>query len=91
MVGIYHSMSHLLDPATIPEQSQDLIQQWTLRDLMLATATTEDTIKFLAKHKLLANSSTCVRLTTCGSAQIINAEVKSQFGMAVFSLRASYP
>ena len=53
------TMSHLLDPATIPEQPQDLIQQWTLRDLTLATATTEDSVKFLAKRKLLANSSTC--------------------------------
>ena len=59
MAGVYHSPSHLLYPATIPEHLQEFIQQWTLRDLTLATTSTEDTVKFLAKRKLVANSSTC--------------------------------
>ncbi len=48
-----------MDPATVPEQPQDVIQKWTLRSLTLATTTTEDTVKFMAQCKLLANWSMC--------------------------------
>ncbi len=48
-----------MDRAAIPQQPQELIQEWTLRNLSLATNTIEDTVKFLAKRKLLANSGTC--------------------------------
>ena len=61
---VYDSLTYLLDPTTIPQQ---LIQEWTLRNLFLATTTIEDAIKFLVKHKLLANCSTrtvCHRLRT---------------------------
>ncbi len=55
----YHSPTHLADPAIIPQQPQDLIQEWSLRNVTLVTATTEDTIKFMVKRKPLANSSMC--------------------------------
>ena len=55
----YYLPAHQLDPATISQQPQELIQEWTLRNLSLATSTIEDIFKFPAKHKLLANYSTC--------------------------------
>ncbi len=67
----YHSPTHLLDPTTIPQQPQELIQEWTLRNLSLATTTIEDTIKFLVKHKLLANCSTC---TACNRLRTIHQD-----------------
>ncbi len=68
---VYHSPTHLLDPTTIPQQPQELIQEWTLRNLSLATTTIEDTIKFLVKHKLLANCSTC---TACNRLRTIHQD-----------------
>ncbi len=56
-MATYYSPTHLMDPATVPEQPQDLIQQWMLRNLTLATTTTDDTIKFMVRRMLLANSS----------------------------------
>ncbi len=58
-MAAYYSPTHLVDPAAVPEQPQDLIKQWTLRNLTLATTTTNDTIKFMVRRKFLTNSSMC--------------------------------
>ncbi len=55
-MAAYYSPTHLVDPATVPEQPQDVIQK---RTLTLATTTTEDTVKFMAQRELLANWSMC--------------------------------
>ncbi len=67
----YYSPTHLVNPTVIPQQPQDLIQEWSLRNLTLATTTMADTIKFLVKQKLLGNSSMC---DTCNRLRMIHQD-----------------